>query len=279
MKYMLGVLAIAALSATACSRPGSDEHAFEWTNEIPAGTVVHLKNGVGDIKVRRGSGQQIHVVGSRAWRRGRAKDIRFVAQSNGRDVYVCAMWRNSGKCAGSGYRGRNTGGFLAMFSLFNRTTDATAELFVELPANVVVDARTSRGDVTVDGITAGVSARTSNGDVDAINVGGEIELTTSNGDVTMSADERAETKEVSLTTSNGDIRAELPSKLEGSFDLATSHGEIETQLPLMTTGKSRVGAHLQGQIGTATRNVKMRTSNGSVVVVTRSAVRGPAAEP
>jgi hypothetical protein len=265
VKKTIALLVTAAAVSTACSRPGSDERALQWTSELPAGAVVHLRNGAGEIEVKPSHSQNAQVIGNREWRRGRARDIQFVVTQNGNDYYICAMWRNSGKCGATGYRGKNTGGFLAMFSLFNRNTDATANLVAELPANVIVDARNTHGDVTIDGISGGVTARTSNGDVKATNVGGKVSLTTTNGDLEFEAEPTASLADISLTTTNGDIRAALPPSAEGLFDLVSSNGDVKSDFPLAPTSKNRSN-HLRGQIGVASRPVKMRSTNGDVVV-------------
>jgi len=98
MRYRhLGALG-ALLLAAACRRAGSDEHAFQWSTEVPAGSVVHIRDGAGNITIRRATGQQAIVSGGRRWRRGRAKDVRFEVVSSGKDIFVCAMWSGSGKC-------------------------------------------------------------------------------------------------------------------------------------------------------------------------------------
>jgi len=271
--HFVGITAgVLAIFATACSRPGHEENAFRWTSQLPPGSVVHIRDGAGDITVRSASGTQALVTGSRAWRRGRARDVKFVVNQVGNDYYVCAMWRNSGNCGENGYHGRSTGGFLTMFSLFHRTTDATANIAVELPPSVGLDVRTSMGSVTVDGANAGVYAKTSNGSVTATNVAGPLVLTTSNGSVHLSALSLAPTDSVRLTTANGNIQAELPAGLDGAFDLRTTNGSVRTDFPLAPTS-TRGGSprHLAGQIGSSTRPVHMRTANGAVVVTTRPA--------
>jgi len=258
-----------AFVVSGCSRPGTDDEAFKWTTELPAGAVVHFRNGVGDIQIKRASGSTIQVNGSRSWRKGRAKDVRFVVESSGNDFYVCAMWRNSGNCGAKGYRGRNTGGFLAMFSLFHRTTDATADFEAEVPANVTVDASTTSGEVEVEGLTSGVTATTVNGDVKAVNVGGRVNLRSTNGDVRLEAAEDAALEGVFLNTINGEIQAELPATVQGVFDLATTNGDVESEFPLTAMGKLSHGGHLKGQIGTSAEVFKLRSVNGSVSVTKR----------
>jgi DUF4097 and DUF4098 domain-containing protein YvlB len=143
------------------------------------------------------------------------------------------------------------------------------DFVAEIPANVTIDAKTSSGEVSIDGMTAGVTARTINGDIKAVNVGGKINLGTTNGDLSFAAADRAELDGISLSTTNGEIRAELPANAEGAFDLSTVNGDVSSDFPLAALGKSRVGHHLQGQIGSAAQAVKMRSTNGSVTVVRR----------
>ena len=272
MKLRTGFVAVVAgfaLAATACSRPGVDERAFEWTTPLPPGAVVHLRNGSGAIVVRRSSGPNVLVTGGRRWKRGRAKDIRFVVTQVGKDYYVCAMWRHSGRCGERGYRGKNTGGFLALFSLFHRSTDATAQLTAELPPTIAVDARTSNGSVTVDGATGGVVAHTVNGNVTASEVSGPVDISTTNGNVRLSSDSLADADSIHLTTTNGVIHAELPATLEGKFDLSVVNGTVHSDLPI---SGSKPGRRLQGQVGSSARVVRMRAVNGTVSVIARPAV-------
>lgn len=272
MKHRLVFLAavtVASIGTVGCSSPGADDRAFQWTNQIPAGSVVHLRDGEGDITVRRASGPSAVVVGSRRWRHGRPDDVRFVVNQDGNDYYVCAMWRGSGKCGASGYRGRRTGSLLTMFSLFHRNSDARADMVAEFPANVIVDASTTNGSVQINGMIAGVTAKTVNGTVDAANVSGPLVLSTTNGNVRLSTDSLADSDVVRLTTTNGAIHAELPASLQGSFDLSTVNGVVNSDFPVPATSSGRAKRHLQGQVGSLPRVVKMRTINGPVSVSVR----------
>jgi hypothetical protein len=275
MRYRhLGAL-VAAAAVVGCSHAGSDDHAFQWMAEVPAGTTVHFRDGAGDITVRRAAGQQVTVNGSRQWRRGRAKDIQFMVSHVGNEYYVCAMWSGSGKCGASGYRGRSTGGFLTMFSLFHRSSDASADFVAELPANVKVDARTNNGSVDISGSAAGVIARSTNGNVSAMNVSGPVALTTTNGNVGLSIDSVSDSDSIRVSTTNGNIRAELPPALQGRFDLAASNGMVHSNLPLPSAQSGKSTRHVQGQVGTLDRLVRLHTMNGVVSVTTRGA---PAAQ-
>ena len=271
MRYRLLGALIAAVVVVGCSRAGSDDHAFQWTTELPAGTVVHFRDGAGNITVRRAAAgsQQVTVNGSRQWRRGRAKDVQFMVSHVGNEYYVCAMWSRSGKCGPTGYKGRSTGGFLTMFSLFHRGSDASADFVAELPANVTVDARTSNGSVDISGSAAGVIAHSTNGNVSAMNVSGPVALTTTNGNVGLSMDSVADSDSIRVSTTNGNIHAELPAALQGRFDLSALNGMVHSNLPLPSAQSGRSTRHVQGQVGTLERLVRLHTMNGVVSVTTR----------
>lgn len=271
MNNRILIPAAVLIAAAACSSPGVDDRAFQWSEQVPPGAVVHVRDGAGDITIRRATGPSAVITASRRWRRGRASDIRFVVKQDGKDYYVCAMWRGSGKCGASGYRGRQTSSFLTMFSLFHHTSDSRADFVAEVPANVVVDAATTNGSVQVNGANAGVTAKTVNGTVEASNVSGPLSLSTTNGNVRLSADSLADADVVRLSTTNGTISAELPANLQGNFDLSTVNGVVSSDFPIPPASSGRANRHLQGQVGSLPRLVKMRTINGTVSVTSRAA--------
>jgi len=261
------VAVTALVSLTGCSRPGSDEP-FRWTQQLAPGAVVHVRNGAGDIVVQRAEGQTASVRGSRHWKRSHARDVSFVVSQSGNDVYICAMWRGSGKCGSGKYKGRQTGTLLSMFSLFHRTTDAAADFVAELPANVVIDARTMVGKVEIDGMTAGVTAQTINGRVRAVNVSGPLTLSTTNGDIRLDTDSLSASDPIDVSTRRGSIIARLPHDVEGAFDISSASGAAVSSLGLTTTARSRLGRHLQGQVGASRRPANFRAVMGSVSVTT-----------
>jgi DUF4097 and DUF4098 domain-containing protein YvlB len=97
-----------------------------------------------------------------------------------------------------------------------------------------------------------------------------VSLSTTNGDVHFVADTLSTADAIELTTRRGRVIAELPQNVEGSFDLSVMSGSIQNDLGLAQAQRSRTGRHLQGQIGSSTRSVKMRAATGSVTLVTRS---------
>jgi Putative adhesin len=269
-RTVLSVFALAAIAA-GCSHAGSEEHAWEWTSQIAPGSIVHIRNGAGDITVRPSTtGRLATVTGGRTWKRSRGRDVDFVVTQEGNQYYVCAMWRGSGNCGASGYRGRRSGGILEAFALFHRSSDATASFVAQLPADVFVDAQTTTGSVDVEGVSSGVRARSTNGAVSAAHVSGPMTLTTVNGNVRLSVDAVSANDSINLRTTNGKITAELPPNIDGVFDLAVTNGVVRTDLPINGDRAERAGRRVRGQIGTSSRVVRMRTTNGTLSVTTKA---------
>jgi hypothetical protein len=259
-----------ALAVSACSRRTRDvPEAFAWREQLPAGSSIHIRNGLGQITVVAARDSMVHVTGGKRWRRGRERDIAFqvVRSGNGNDVYVCAMWRGSGRCGASGYRGKRTDTFLSYFSLFHRTTDARASLVVELPPGINVDAKTTNGAVTIRGVQGDVNARSVVGSITATGLhGGDVKLATTTGSIQLHVDSLRGVDSIQATTVNGAVTASLPADADGDFDLSTTAGRVVTEFPLMTAEGRRSNRAI-GRIGTGTRLIKLRATHGSVAVI------------
>jgi len=264
MKLRHFALIIATLGTGACSRVTRNDDAFAWSENIPAGATVHLRDGMGNITVNAAPGRTASVRGALRSRRGHLDDVHFVVNRTGNDYYICAMWRNSGECNASGYRGSSSGPWWTIFSLFHHGSDAAANITMQLPSGTAVDARTLNGIVTIDGANAGVSAHTVNGAVRASNVSGPLMLSTVNGEVRLAAATLAPSDSVHLSTVNGAVHAELPPNLDGEFDLSVTNGVVRNAFPIPGASISR--HHISGQIGTSTRVIRMHTVNGAIVI-------------
>src|SRR3712207_2700079 len=133
----LALVAGVALSVGGCRR-GMHQvpDALSWSDELAPGTTVHLHTVSGDVNVHGTAERRARVQGIKRWRRGRERDVKFVASRSGDDVYVCAIWvRRGGRCGDERY-GPRPPRILAMFSLFGRRTDMHASFEVMLPAGV-----------------------------------------------------------------------------------------------------------------------------------------------
>jgi DUF4097 and DUF4098 domain-containing protein YvlB len=140
-----------------------------------------------------------------------------------------------------------------------------------VPAGTVVVARTSTGDVRVQGATAAVTAKTNTGDVEVDRVSGPAELTTDTGDVRgkhlRAASVRADsdTGDVDLlfesapttvraTTDTGDVKVRVPA--DGSryrVDSDVDTGDEKITVPVDSSSARSVFAR------SSTGDVQLRT--------------------
>jgi hypothetical protein len=213
--HRCAVARFSAFSAAACSRSGADRARFNGRTSSWPAPSCHLRDGAGDIVVKRSAGQSVQVSGSRRWHRGHASDIKFVVNQVGNDYYVCAMWQGVASAARTGIAAATSLAFLTMFSLFHRSSDASADFTAEIPANVVVDAKTSNGSVHVDGISAGVTAHDERHH-SGIERLGAARAVHHQWRRPPQHGRAVRCRRRQLTTTNGTIRAELPPKLEGA---------------------------------------------------------------
>ncbi len=162
---------------------------------------------------------------------------------------------------------------------FGRSPSADIQLTV--PAVSTIKARTSNGQVMVDGITGDGTVDTSNGKITLSNVVGTFNTSTSNGSVKMvgvsgqfiaeTSNGRIEFSGVfddnsnnNFSTSNGSIDIAFANEPSVALDARTSNGTVNSERPILatTTQKSR----LVGTYGGGSANLVVRTSNGSVEI-------------
>lgn len=255
------VLGIAAVAAGCGRREHTVADAFRWSEPLPEGTTIHLRNTNGTIRVRPTTDPVARVVGAKQWRFGRERDVQFVAKHSGNDVYVCAVWRSSGNCDEDRYRFSARRMF--RFFGFRWGTDARATLTLDLPRGVKVDARTTSGSVEIVGARAGGQAQTVNGSIVLKEAAGSFALSSVNGGINAAVDSLAEGDSLSFQTTNGSVRASLPSSYDGAVSLSTVNGGVRTDFPITTSG-SFSRRQLDGKIGESSRMLRIRTVNGGI---------------
>lgn len=244
--------------------------AFQWQTELPPGSTLHLRTSTGRIEVTPVEGTTANVVGSKQWR-GTNDAIHFSWIRNGNDVWVCAMMGRGGSC-GRDYRSTDEhGSWLDIFSLFkHRPTHMQASLTVGVPTGVAVDARTTMGVVTIRGTKASVDARTVSGPISIDGAAGAIDARSINGPVEVEVDSLGPDDAINLESVNGPLSVRVPPGTEGVVELATINGSVETDFPITASGQMSA-RNLRGHIGNSSRDIRLRTVNGSVELLKRGA--------
>ncbi len=93
----------------------------------------------------------------------------------------------------------------------------------------IISISTSGGDIELDEISGSLEASTSGGDISGNKLAGKVEVSTSGGDVDLSGDYG----QFEASTSGGSIEVSLSSKCDG-LDLSTSGGDIRITVPRLT---------------------------------------------
>lgn len=265
------IVALCGLALIACHRTRENPDAFEWEEELGAGATIHLRNTDGGIEVAPASDATTRVHGTTRWTQGKSDAVQFMLTRHGNDVYVCAVWGRTGRCDEHGYRSTRPGkSWLDMFSLFRRRSDAVANITVEVPADVHVDASTVMGGVHVEGARSGVTAMTTNGGISIESSSGPTVARSTNGSVKVSLDSIGDEDPLRLETINGSVVAELPANFEGEVRLASQNGRIRSEFDVVSSGHSS-NRVLQGRIGDSSREIVLRSTNGSVTLRKRDA--------
>ena len=263
MRTLFSLLALFAVMA--CGRRAHDSpDAFRWEAELEPGTTIHLRTGTGRIDVTPGGSRFARVTGATHWV-GRNDPIRFAWKRDGDELYVCALRSSRADCdEGSGSFGDSGHSWLDIFSLFKRrSTNAMASFRVELPSQVKVDAHTMNGTISLSGVTGGISAETLNGSIDIHHAAGAIEAKSTNGNINAVIDSLGSDDEVTLKGVNGSMTAVLPPDLEAEVDLGTVNGGLRSDFAVTTEGELSK-RHLQGRIGSSSREITLKTVNGNV---------------
>jgi hypothetical protein len=260
------IVPIVMLVVMACGRrPHNAPDAFRWETEIAPGSTLHLRTAVGGIEVVSSNSRSMRVSGSTHWV-GRKDPIHFAWRRDGDEVYVCALWSSRGDCndESGGFRGSGHS-WLDIFSLFKRSsTDAVASLSVSLPAGVTVDAHTMNGEISLRGVTGGVTAQTLNGAINIEHAAGPVEAKGVNGDIHVALDSLGPEDNLSIQSVNGGATAVLPADFEGEVQLSTVNGGVRTDFPITADGEMS-NRELHGQVGkSSSREVELKTVNGDV---------------
>lgn len=159
---------------------------------------------------------------------------------------------------------------LVVRAVFGNKTRESIDYTVTLPRALLVQAKTSNGNLVAEELTGIVSLNTSNGRIIVSSEQGPQELVarTSNGGITVRANPTGD--HYNLRTSNGAIIVELPEHLGVSLNARTSNGSIN-----LTTGEwSFAGGKLSKNQVEASRgdgqlDLTVTTSNGSITLQDR----------
>ena len=129
----------------------------------------------------------------------------------------------------------------------------------EVSGNVV--ARTNNGTVEITDSAGTIRIKTTNGTIRAWNVSGGLSAKTTNGTIRASF-AKPPSGEVELATTNGTVRLALPEGTNADLHARTVNGSIRTDFPLTVRGK--IGKRVDGKLGEGGLKMDLSTVNGSI---------------
>lgn len=225
------------------------ERTVEKTFTVSPGGTLTVSTQGGDVTVRPGKGDQVHVVALQTFRRADneaeadevAKDLELTIAQEGNDVKAEARFP------------RRRSGWI-----FGNWPPVQVAFTVTVPAQYNVDLTTSGGDIHVGDLTGTTRIKTSGGDLELGRLRGPVHGSTSGGDVRL---EEGSGK-VQLGTSGGDIEVGHAS---GDVRLETSGGDISADHVSGALDASTSGGDVEVTIeGPMKHDVSLSTSGGNV---------------
>ena len=251
-----------AVTTTACHPTREDKNVFSWSRELAPGGTLRIRDLNGTVSVAPSpDGKTARVTAAARWRRGDPKrDLKFVALAEGNSATICVHW-GTGTCTAAEYTNRRAGGVANWF--MKKSTDATVDFTVEVPAGTHVDVSTVNGSVEVTA-QAPVLAKTVNGSVHVATAIGPVIAGTVNGSVDVRMTTLAGPGDVRAESTNGDVSAYVPQALDAKVTMRTTNGDVSNAFGLAATGSRK--NHLEGVLGAGSRVVHLRTTNGSATL-------------
>ena len=244
------------IGATALVAPLTAQD-FTWSGRLTPGQTLEIRGVSGAVSAVLASGPEAQVTGrKREGHRGDPAEVQIVAVPHSGGMLICAVYPDNDPAEvcrpGEGGRHRV------------RDNDTQVEFRIEVPAGVLLTARTVNGDVDIRDLRSDVDAHTVNGDL-YVATSGLAQGSTVNGSVRVRMGRADWTGEAEFSTVNGSVTLELPGDVATAFRAETVNGDIESDFPITIQGRFSP-RRASGTIGSATagRTLLLKTVNGSI---------------
>lgn len=113
-------------------------------------------------------------------------------------------------------------------------------LVVTVPADTSVQAKSTQGNMLIEGVRGEIEVGATNGKIELTNVSGTVVAETTNGTIRASLDRVDPAKPISFSTTNGSIEVTLPADLKANLKMRSYNGSIWTDFEMNVTGSKPV---------------------------------------
>jgi DUF4097 and DUF4098 domain-containing protein YvlB len=268
MMTRLSVVAMSALAFYGCDLDISAQvparGTFERTLTVSGPVDLSVRTGSGDIQIRTGEANRVHIIGRVS--AGRRRDGMDPAERV-KQVEAAPPIQQTGNTVRVGDTQND-----------ERYRNVSISYEIVVPANTHLTSLTGSGDQTIGSIDGAVRAQAGSGDIHIERTGGSLQAQTGSGDIRVNAvggEIRAQTgsgdidvrqtarAEVSARTGSGDVNLTLPADAAFTLDARTGSGSIDTLQPLTIQGTYRRN-HIQGVVRGGGNMVSITTGSGSI---------------
>jgi len=252
-RFGLCIVALTLLLTT-----GAAAQDFEWEGRVSSGDAITIRGVNGKIVAQPASDDTVRIEATKKARGDDPDSVQVEVIEDSEGVLVCAVYpsrkkREHNRCA----RGDD-------YKMNVQNNDVQVNFVVWVPRDVNLDAMNVNGLVRVRELTADVTAVTVNGGID-VESAGVVSARTVNGSI----DARMATspsEPLKFATVNGSIRFAMPESTNATLDIKTVNGKIDSDFPISIRGRWGPRS-AKGEVGNGGPEIKLRTVNGSVDIV------------
>lgn len=243
-------------------RSGSGERLrVDLELQIPAGTRLELRQGVGDLAV---SGVDADLELSLNYGRMRAADSRgaLTAVARSGDIDIKSQRGQVDAKTGSGD--------VRIENMLGTTRARTGSGNVSLRGvDGEMQVETGSGDLDLEDVSGSLRARTGSGDVEIrdLGAGPKLDIATGSGDVDAAGDLGA-LRDVTVRTGSGDVELRSTTPLSLRLSLSTGSGGIKVDVPVMGNVESGRRS-FKATVGAGEGEARINTGSGDILVAGR----------
>lgn len=226
--------------------------------QLPEGTVLELRQGVGDISA---TGVDADLNLSVNYGRMRATDGRgtLVAMTKAGDMDITSQRGQLDARSGSGD--------LRIENVLGTSRARTGSGNIRLRgADGDMQIETGSGDIDLGDVIGSLRARTGSGDVEIRNLGAgaQLDIATGSGDVEADGDLGA-LRDVTIRTGSGDVELRSTAPLSLRLGLGTGSGSIKVDAPVMANVESGQRS-FKATIGAGEGEARINTGSGDIYI-------------
>ncbi len=257
------VTAVAIIFTASALAWADDTNTFTWQGNLAAGQVLTILNVSGTVSagLSPNNTTQVTAVKSGVKDDPSLVQVREIDTTSG--ASICVIYPNGNDtCPGDSNSGSGS-------------NDVQVQFTISLPSGVALAVNNVSGNLTLNGMTAGVSATTVSGQITLSTTGGSAHATTVSGSIVATIGSMDWSGQWStgsqFTAVTGSVDVTIPATANVRVYASTVNGTITSdfQLPITSAGNVSctppgTGQTMEGDIGAGGRLLQMTTVTGSV---------------